>query len=67
MENNLIDKAIVKVKSLKADLPNIAIILGSGLGDFIHWVDNPTFVNFEEISIWVALSTALFIFVIAFI
>ena len=49
MENNLIDKAIVKVKSLKVDLPNIAIILGSGLGNFIHWVDNPTFVNFEEI------------------
>ena len=49
MENNLIDKAIVKVKSLKVDLPNIAIILGSGLGNFTHWVDNPTFVNFEEI------------------
>ena len=49
MENNLIDKAIVKVKSLKVDLPNIAIILGSGLGNFIHWVDNPIFVNFEEI------------------
>ena len=49
MENNLIDKAIVKVKSLKVDLPNIAIILGSGLGNFIHWIDNPTFVNFEEI------------------
>tara|TARA_Y100001968_G_scaffold182628_1_gene167217 strand:+ start:3660 stop:4499 length:840 start_codon:yes stop_codon:yes gene_type:complete len=49
LENNLIDKAIVKVKSLKVDLPNIAIILGSGLGNFIHWVDNPTFVNFEEI------------------
>ena len=49
MEKNLIDKAIVKVKSLKVDLPNIAIILGSGLGNFIHWVDNPTFVNFEEI------------------
>ena len=49
MEKNLIDKAIVKVKSLKVDLPNIAIILGSGLGNFIHWIDNPTFVNFEEI------------------
>tara|TARA_B100001113_G_scaffold270565_1_gene225324 strand:+ start:454 stop:1293 length:840 start_codon:yes stop_codon:yes gene_type:complete len=49
LEKNIIDKAIVKVKSLKVDLPNIAIILGSGLGNFIHWIDNPTFVNFEEI------------------
>ena len=49
MENNLINEAIDKIKSLKVDIPNIAIVLGSGLGNFIHWIENPTFVNFEEI------------------
>ena len=49
MENNLITEAIDKIKSLKVDIPNIAIVLGSGLGNFIHWIENPTFVNFEEI------------------
>ena len=49
MENNLITEAIDKIKSHKVDIPNIAIVLGSGLGNFIHWIENPTFVNFEEI------------------
>ena len=49
MENNLINEAIVKIKSCKVDIPNIAIVLGSGLGNFINWIENPTFVNFEEI------------------
>ena len=53
MENNLINEAIDKIKSLKVDIPNIAIVLGSGLGNFIHWIENPTFVNFEEIH-WIS-------------
>ncbi len=49
LENKLIYEAIDKLKSFNIELPNIAIILGSGLGNFFNWVENPIFIKFEEI------------------
>ena len=49
MTTQIIDKAVAKIRKAGSFKARIALVLGSGLGNFVETLDNTTRISFAEI------------------
>ncbi len=48
-ERTIIETAVSLIQSRVSEMPEIGLILGSGLGDYADQIENPTFISYSDI------------------